>query len=141
MAGLCRLTFRVESRGNLASPGKYERFALFWHLQDRQWTVPFRPVPASCFQENCDRDSQAEGEGHKVPQRGKPENKDEGTPRGEKKANESASKRKLVHGDAGMAIFGHGTPLCVHHPTSVDRIQDRSYWLGLSPQSTQILHG
>src|SRR5580704_9243448 len=60
-------------------------------------------------QSDGDTDSQYSRECDEVPESGESKNEDQCAAYGEEKADESAAEGHLVHGDAGMPLFGHRT--------------------------------
>jgi hypothetical protein len=78
--------------------------------QYRERLIPLRRAAVEDSKQDCNSNSQGECEGDEIPQGWKSQHKDQRTAESEKQSDKSASEGEFVHGNAGMAFFGHGSP-------------------------------
>src|SRR3954463_5876712 len=106
---------------------RFPGIRVFRNSQDGEWPVPLRYPSIHHAQQDCDSDTEGEGESDEIPERGKSENKDQRTAAGEYESDETAAEGDLVHGDTGMTVRRHGVPLDAYHVTNTCSTQQLVY--------------
>src|SRR3954470_7464384 len=106
---------------------RFPGFRGFRNSQDREWPVPLRYPSTHHAQQDCDSDTEGEGESDEIPERRKSENKDQRTAAREYEPDETAAEGDLVHGDTGMTVRWHGAPLDAYDVTNTYNTQQLVY--------------